>query len=835
MGRKQVDVMRPWAKLERDGDDRIVAALPLLDHCLDVAAAFLALLPAWRPALEAAAGRSLTEQDVIRLAVLVALHDIGKVNWGFQARSTPGREPIGHTAQVAGLLLHTELGQGDAATMVKALLRSWNAADLFVAALAHHGRPIEAFCKGASVDSRVGLVDYWHSDAGYDPIAALLDVLAAIRDRYPQAWAEGPPLPAAPRFTALFAGLVTLADWVGSDTRRFPVGAPHGTEREALRQASAQVAVTTRGMTLLPTPEADFAQAFGNDPYDFQYAAAADDLGPIALIEAETGSGKTEAAMWRWLELRRQGLVDGLYFALPTRSAAVQLHGRVDRMLQQVWGDGAPEAVLAVPGYLRSGDAEGQPLPDFAVRWDRGEPDMAVDARWAAERSDRYLAARVAVGTIDQALFGAIPIRHALFRASALSRSLLVVDEVHASDAYMTGLLKQLLANHRAAGGHALLLSATLGGTARADLLNPAGPKPTLAEAEAAPYPALTASDGIARAVRTGGRTKQVGITTVGWIDDVDAIAAAAIDAARAGASVLVIRNTVDDAVDVAEAVAARAGDLAFAVGDVATVHHGRFAPDDRRKLDRAVEAAFGKGRSAKGRILVGTQTLEQSLDIDADYLITDLAPMDVLLQRIGRLHRHDRNDRGAFGAARVLVLRPADRDLTSMLRGGNPVYRNVVVLETTLALIEANPHIAIPHDNRRLVEHALHPDAIKATATARANTWQNHANEEAGRKHTEAKTAEALAIDLTRDYRLLSFAPDVEVAVATRLGGRDLIVDLPEGLAGPFGGSVTRLKIPDWMAKGMKPDSPVTIVDTASLTLGEHRYRYDQWGLRAG
>ncbi|WP_230772805.1 HD domain-containing protein [Sphingomonas sp. Leaf4] len=102
--------MRPWAKLERDEDDRIVAALPLTDHCLDVAAAFLALLPAWRPALEAAAGRRLTELDVIRLAVLVALHDIGKVNWGFQARSTPGQPPIGHTAQVAGLLLQTELG-----------------------------------------------------------------------------------------------------------------------------------------------------------------------------------------------------------------------------------------------------------------------------------------------------------------------------------------------------------------------------------------------------------------------------------------------------------------------------------------------------------------------------------------------------------------------------------------------------------------------------------------------------------------------------------------------------------------------------------------------------
>ncbi len=135
-----MNVMLPWAKLERDDDDRIVAALPLIDHCLDVAAAFLALLPAWRPALEAAAGRPLTEQDIIRLAVLVALHDIGKVNWGFQARSTPGRQAIGHTVPVAALLLHSELGKGDAATTIKALLRSWNAIDLFVAATAGRSR-----------------------------------------------------------------------------------------------------------------------------------------------------------------------------------------------------------------------------------------------------------------------------------------------------------------------------------------------------------------------------------------------------------------------------------------------------------------------------------------------------------------------------------------------------------------------------------------------------------------------------------------------------------------------------------------------------------------------
>ncbi|KQM68053.1 hypothetical protein ASE75_04155 [Sphingomonas sp. Leaf17] len=276
-------------------------------------------------------------------------------------------------------------------------------------------------------------------------------------------------------------------------------------------------------------------------------------------------------------------------------------------------------------------------------------------------------------------------------------------------------------------------------------------------------------------------------------------------------------------------------------------MHHGRFAPDDRRLLDAGVEAAFGKQRTAAGRILVGTQTLEQSLDIDADLLITDLAPMDVLLQRIGRLHRHQRTDRGAFAEARLVVLRPADRDLSALLgrvreryglgsaeHQGSP-YPNLLTLEATLRLLEDNSVVTIPADNRRLVEGALHPEALAAIARSLGTDWQNHAARLAGAIYSDRETARSLSLDLSLPFCDLIF-PDANDTIVTRLGGRDLLVDLDPAPRGPFGHAVARIHIPSWMAGTATGDgAPLPAVrdgDVVRFRLGERGFRYDRWGL---
>ncbi|RAP42741.1 hypothetical protein BYZ73_03500 [Rhodovulum viride] len=152
------------------------------------------------------------------------------------------------------------------------------------------------------------------------------------------------------------------------------------------------------------------------------------------MLEAETRSGETEAAPWRFATLLAAGEVDALYFAVPTRAAAQHLLRRVNAALLRMF-DPAPEAILAVPGQLLSGEAAGRPLPGFAGLWD---DTTTRPARWAAEHVARCLTAQVAVGTVDRLALGGLRVKYGHLRGSARSRALVVIDEVHASDACMT-------------------------------------------------------------------------------------------------------------------------------------------------------------------------------------------------------------------------------------------------------------------------------------------------------------------------------------------------------------------------------------------------------------
>lgn len=830
-----------WAKLA-DG-----AALPLSDHGGDVAAVLKALfdLTLWRERLEVAAGRPLSGQDIARLCALAYLHDLGKANRGFWQRQFEGAPRVGHTAVTAALF---DLAEARPVKVLDGLIARWGADQLFCAVMAHHGEPLQTLCPPADERGRGEITDrikrdrtHWEPGEDYDPMVELQRLLDDAQARFPEAFSEGPPLPDTPRFVALCGGLMTLADWLGSDQTFFPIEGPHGEARHTLQAERARHAVEVKGLAVRDTPEVEFEAAFGFSPLGAQLQAHRIDVGQVALIEAETGSGKTEAALWRWLGLRAAGLVDGLYFALPTRSAAVQLHGRVQTALDRVFGPKAIEAVLAVPGYLRAGDAEGQALPGFEVTWP-DEPRR--DDRWAAEKPKRFLSARVAVGTVDQAMLAGLKVRHAHLRAASLARSLLVVDEVHASDAFMTEVLQALIANHAAWGGHVLLLSATLAGEARAGLLGTTAPK--LEQAITTPYPALSGTRGEPVATQSRGSDKRVHWQPLPLIDDARAIAVRAAEAARMGASVLVVRNSVVGAIAVARALEAVAPELAFRVNSVATLHHGRFSPDDRRLLDAAVEREFGKNRGTKGRVLVGTQTLEQSLDIDADYLITDLAPIDVLLQRIGRLHRHERGNRGAFNAACTDILIPAERDLTPLLRpvrsdrhglgpmaDGRGVYPNLLMIEATLRLIETNLEIALPRDNRRLVEGALHSTVLEELAEELGTEWINHAAQQSGGRMADRGVAEHWRLDMAAPFDSLLFPEDEKLR--TRLGGSDRIVDFDEAVPGPFGKPVSRLVIPGWMAVRIPVDAePEVKIGEGEFTfsLAQKRFHYSRFGL---
>jgi CRISPR-associated endonuclease/helicase Cas3 len=883
----QGDTHLAWGKLSRAKSGQLLDMHPLLDHMTDVAACFLALAEcaAVRRSLERTANRDLDATDLQRLAVLVFLHDVGKANAGFQSRRWKlpecppdywtARIPSGHGPEgwelIAGRVPNAE---HYAAGLPIAEIVIWGedaVCQLLQASISHHGRPVgespanQTECIWKPVLNKSGAVLY-------DPAVTMVCMGDRLRQSYPLAFAEcHRPLPDQPAFAHLFAGLVQLADWLGSDTREgfFPYTAP-GENRVQTAPERATYAVRTIGLDVntwrneLCRQPPVFNTAFGvTEAHPMQLAAADLSLGNVVVLEAETGSGKTEAALWRFAKLFQEGKVDSLYFALPTRVAASQLYQRVLAFVTRLWPFDAPVVVRALPGEEAADDQIKISLPDFEVQWPDNPADEKAHQRWVAESPKRFLAATIAVGTIDQALLGALKVRHAHMRHALLARSLLVVDEVHASDAYMTVLLEKLLQAHLKTGGQAMLLSATLGATARTRYLNIGHQKkfiqPSLTDACAVHYPAISSrsSSGILlQPVARNPQHKTVYWQTVDAMDDSERIAVLAANAAAKGARVLVLRNTVPAAVATLRALEqlalAQGGDWLFKVNSVSTVHHSRYSRPDRLLLNQAVQTQLGKERKDfGGLVIIGTQTLEQSLDIDADLLITDLCPMDVLLQRIGRLHRHARPDEerpAGFRQPRAWVLTPAGHDLTPLLKhvrnglgrfhAGGGVYPDLRMIEATRRLIEAQPSRQIPADNRVLVEHATHPHALLAIENELSEDWKKLGQAIEGDTSARKGMGHLHTLPYDDAFGDVIF-PDCDQKIATRLGAADCLVMFDAPQPGPFHQGVKQLALRfHQVPAGVSPDavsSDITpLPDHAGFefTLGATRYRYDRFGL---
>lgn len=813
---------------------------------MDVAAVFAALcrLPVIGDRLDRLAGRKLLAVDIQRLAALVYLHDLGKLMPGFQAKARPDlkcRADVNHSSAGALLLGRAVSIPGHALACVPQIIGGWGEAveELILAIFAHHGRPI-SFTPG----------DDPETVAGYDMAAAIHDYLGVWARAFPNLQGGG-ALPGMPGFVHMIAGLAALADWIGSDRRFFEFVARPGLEYPEHARQCARLALRTIGLDRAKDcASTDFASIAGGafSPRAAQKLVGEADphASPLLILEAETGSGKTEAAIWRFALLHAAGLVSGLYFAVPTRAAARQLHRRVNAAMRRLFGAEAPEAVLAIPGQILAGESEGERLPDFEVRWD--DTAGPQPTRWAAEHATRFLAAPIAIGTVDQAMLAGLQVKHAHLRGAALARSLLVVDEVHSSDEFMTEILAELLHGHLAAGGQAMLMSATLGSRARSRFLKQ--PAPDLQTAIAALYPALWSlgAPHPAASADEAGR-KAVRMERLPTMDATET-ATRAISLARQGARVLVIRNTVTEAVATFDAViAAAGGDLLMQAGNGPALHHSRFAVEDRAILDRAVETLLmpRKDRQTRGGIAIGSQTLEQSLDICADYLITDLCPVDVLLQRLGRLHRHNLPRPKGFETPQCLVLCPEGGldPLTKpafvnglgawKLSDGTiqGIYLDLACLSLTERLICEHPIWTIPAMNRTLVERATHREACEAEIARRGPAWEGYGTRIFGRD--AAHRGQAQTWLLRRDKRFPETFPLADESVQTRLGAQGSLLSFAPGTIGPFGTEITRITLPAHWGGITALDTPIAAEATAEglrFSLGEATFLYTRAGL---
>lgn len=868
-----------WGKISRDACDGSLQWHPLAAHSADVAACCEALLTMGLTGKRLASlvsAKALTSRQIARLSVLAGFHDIGKFNHGFQAKANPSaRYTAGHVGEALALIdARNRWTDRLADAIAFDRMAGWVAdgrdlVSYLKAVVSHHGRFQEATNFQRT---------YWQTTNGLDPFVGIAELKDDLERWFPEAWAPGgDPLPARPEFQHAFFGLVTLADWIASDTTFFPFAEEGDPDRIELARRQARRAVSDLRLDLFagdPTdrPPASEAVLQDHTPRPLQQTVldlTTPNAGTITVLEAETGAGKTEAALLYWLSLFNAGLVGGMYFALPTRTAATQLHTRVTESVRRAFPDpeNRPPVVLAVPGYLRVDGQDGQRLAPFEVLWPDSPLERDRHRGWAAENPKRFLVGAVVVGTIDQVLLSALRVRHAHMRSAALLRHLLVVDEVHASDLYMNRLLETVLQRHVEAGGHALLMSATLGGETRARLLaaangiGPVNPADLVVPFESAvdtPYPLLMQRS---RRVRTSsipfqgvGAGKKVIVDIHDVINKPEAVASLGLAAARQGAKALILRNTVTDCIATQKALERQAeeqdlNEFLHRVHGRPAPHHARYARIDRILLDEAIERCLGETREPGGRVAVATQTVQQSLDLDADLLITDLCPMDILLQRIGRLHRHQRSRPASFELPRVIVLVPDERDLGRMINdrsgeahGGHglgAVYSDLRVVEATWRELQSHAILKIPEENRQLVEATVHSEILRGIVAELGGHWPAHEIHLLGRNVSHAQATHYNTSDWSTDFvdaRPFS-ATDADERIKTRLGEGDRRLVFDDPVPGPFGAQITELRLPHWLIRDIDQEAAPSDVrpqaDRLEFSFGAKPFVYDRLGLR--
>jgi CRISPR-associated endonuclease/helicase Cas3 len=325
-------------------------------------------------------------------------------------------------------------------------------------------------------------------------------------------------------------------------------------------------------------------------------------------------------------------------------------------------------------------------------------------SEWLAESRKRVFLGQIGICTVDQVLISVLPVRHRFVRGFGLGRSVLIVDEVHAYDTYMYGLLEEVLRKQKEASGSAILLSATLPDRQRRQLcgivsasLDQPGVK--------APYPLITCITGgtitnfeLDSAQLPEEITVKIEPIRISAMEPDENLCSRIIAAAAAGAQVAVVCNLVDVAQGLAR-------DLRSMTSIPVDLFHARYCYSHRREKELDAIQHYGpKGGRTEGRILVATQVIEQSLDVDFDWLITQLCPVDLLFQRIGRLHRHDRQHRPIgyeIPLCTILLPEGDDYGLHAL------IYANTRVLWRTASMLLSAPcgKIIFPDAYRTWIE----------------------------------------------------------------------------------------------------------------------------------
>ncbi|MBW1987529.1 MAG: CRISPR-associated helicase Cas3' [Deltaproteobacteria bacterium] len=734
-------ILKLWAKKEREAPQEMESNYhPLFFHLLDVATVTREL---WNLVLKRDMKATLShslgiddESTSYWVAFWAGLHDLGKASPAFQGKWELAKNNLTQAGLKFPQILTIPPHGVITAAALEDLLSNLKlppplAHRIAVSVGGHHG----VFPRAAEIEALTKEVigkGLWNN-IRQDIFNALAKLFHISQVPIPQ---EEPKNP----FFVMLSGLVSVADWIGSNQDFFPFAGQDidilGYSKEVSSKAKKALnSLGWLGWSPPVTPKKFFElfpaiKSYCLRPLQEGIIKLAEKLitPGLVIVEAPMGEGKTEAAMYladHWaLTLGQRGC----YFALPTQATSNQMFGRIQEFLQHRYSDDLVNLQLLHGHASLSG--EFQVLRDKAkhlfipdnVETETGEPQKGdvIAAEWFTYRK-RGLLAPFGVGTIDQALLSILKTKHFFVRLFGLSHKTVVIDEVHAYDAYMTKLLERLLEWLAASNSSVVILSATLPRDKRQALaqayVRGLGMDRKLSSPEEVSYPRIIwLSSSTQGAIHVDASSQFSRLLNIEWVrGDIQVnnpqsftLGVRLQETLSGGGCAAIICNTVGRAQEVYQTLKFYFSDQDTESGEQELyLFHARYLFEERERREIQVLHRFGKHKGSRPHraVLVATQVIEQSLDLDFDLMITEMAPIDLLLQRSGRLHRH-RHPRppGLENPILWIMLPELVNQVPNFGRGSESVYDRHVLLRSWLAL-QGHKSIAVPDEIETLIE----------------------------------------------------------------------------------------------------------------------------------
>ncbi len=537
------------------------------------------------------------------------------------------------------------------------------------------------------------------------------------------------------------AGLSVLCDWIGSNKDIFKFESSLiPLEKYWTEFALPRAIVSIKKAGILPSKISNYAtaQELFTKPSDSKpfvptpLQAACDSIllqnePQMIILEDVTGAGKTEASLILAKRIMATCGYEGLFIGLPTMATANGMYDRVTSFYKKLYEENTEPSLVLAHGARGLSDKFQKTIIADKISEDvqyaaDEESASASCSAWLADSSKKATLADVAVGTIDQVLISILLSKFQSLRLFGMMNKILILDEVHAYDTYMNKLIETLLRAQAQIGGSVILLTATMPNKLKEKFIS-AFQLQKVKEEKKEPinhYPLITQVILNQPPVQIPVDTREEVRRTVKveFIHDEEGIYTLIQKSIQENKCVCWIRNTVTDAMNSYEILSSNPNYKK----EKLILFHARFAMGDRLDKEQEVLKFFGKESNQKdrsGKVVIATQVVEQSLDLDFDIMITDLAPIDLIIQRAGRLHRHTRDALGnrisnkderekpiLYLFSPEVIETPNKNWYSAVFRGGAKVYPDHGKLYLSAKILHQKGDLKMPEEARNLIEY---------------------------------------------------------------------------------------------------------------------------------